>query len=78
MKHTIEDLGDFAEDHGGGSLHIWKTRRDQRGINSSKDKPWAVKIGRRADTYYGATPDEAVDSALHGHERNRKEEVERS
>ena len=74
MKHTIEDLGDFAEDNAGGALHIWKVAHERRGVTCPVDRPWAAKIGRRSDSYYGATPDEAVDSALHGHERNRQEE----
>lgn len=73
MKHTIEELGDFAEDNADGALHIFKTPTGTRGQHSEVDQPWGAKIGlpSNSETYYGSTPDEAIDKALDAHERQR-------
>ncbi len=72
MRHTIEELGDFADDNADGGFYIGQVqskKRDCSGGVSPNGKHWFVKIGRGGDEHYGATPDEAVSSALDAHER---------
>lgn len=68
MRHTIEELGEFAEENADGGFHIWQTTHARRGLSGKK---WGASIGRSGDNHYGATPDEAVKDALDAHERQR-------
>ena len=74
MKHSIEELGDFADSNADGQLHIFKTAHDERGRNSPVDEPWGCKVGADyggnfSETHYGETADAAVTKALDAHDR---------
>lgn len=75
MKHTIEELGDFAEDNSDGAVHIWKIARHARGEVEQPWGPrtWGARIGSDSisKTHYGATPDQAIDKAIDAHERRQ-------
>ena len=65
MRHSIEDLGDFAEDHSyNGTLEIRQRNRRFRSGNGGDHKVgrWAVRVN--GAYHYGETPDEAVKKML--------------
>ncbi len=61
MIHTIEELGEYADEHHDGKFYLWK---DAENCPQS-DTPWGFQFGNRGVTqYHGATPDEATKKAL--------------
>lgn len=78
MKHTIEELGEFADSNTKGGLTIWQTRHDRRGSTYCPEgKPWGCRFGPGSSKdHYGATPDEAVDAALTEYERAKNPDRE--
>jgi len=71
MRHTIEELGEFAEENSDGGFSIWQVPHSCRGLSDPASKKWVAKIGEHDHNHYGATPDEAIKGALDAHDRNR-------
>lgn len=65
MKHTIEELGEFADEHTDGFVDIWQIAKQHR----TDRELWGATIGESSEPHYGATPDEAVRKALDTHDR---------
>ena len=72
LRHTVEELGEFADTNADGTFHLFQTGHDQRGRHSPAEMPWGCKVGDDGyETHYGACPDEAVQKALDAHDRVR-------
>lgn len=72
MKHTVEELGERADDMGDGEFYI-----RQRSKSSRDDgKHWEAVMDRRGyrQKGYGHTPDEAVQKLLNKQEGNEDED----
>ncbi len=63
LKHTIEELGEYADTHGQGSFHLFQHSDDERARNGD-DYRWGCQIGQGTDTKYAATAKEAVQKVL--------------
>lgn len=68
LKHTIEELGEFADSNGDGLFHLFQTGNEDRGVHSPADEPWGCKVGH-GETHYAPTPKEVVQKALDAHDR---------
>ena len=67
LKHTIEELGEFADTNADGIFQIYQLGHSERGRYSPADEPWACKVGQ-GDTHYAATPKDVVQKALDAHD----------
>ncbi len=70
LKHTIEELGEYADTHGQGSFHLFQHSHDDR-VYHGQDKAWGCQVGQGTDTHYGATPKEAVQKVLDADDARR-------
>ncbi len=67
MKHTLEEIGEFADEHTEtGGFFIWKRRKVDRGDVGE----YGCQIGGGRD-HFGETPNKAVDSAIETIERGK-------
>ena len=65
LKHTIEELGEYADTHAEGAFHLFQNDEDYRRERTcGEDHRWGCQIGRGTDTQYAATPKEAVQKVL--------------
>lgn len=67
LKHTIEELGEFADTHGEGRFHIFQSSADDPCRAGTDEQRWGCQIGGQ-QAQYAATPKECVQKVLDAHD----------